>query len=133
MSGAYGSILTAFPEQFDQVEYFDMQPLVGSGWGPRTDKLTIAAVVIQCTTGRKIKDSNGNLVTFRGMELWTEELLKAGRFVDFEEDGESSVYRIMGDNAWRREAGFTVYSLEKVVAADGTEVVDPGFSTGVFT
>jgi hypothetical protein len=130
VNGVYGSILTAFPEQFADVLYFDMAPLASSGWGPRTDKKKIRATVVQCTTGRKVKDSNGNLVISRDMELWSEELLQAGRFVEFEEDGAFAVYRISGDNEWRREAGFVVYSLAKVVAADGTEGADPAFSNG---
>jgi hypothetical protein len=126
MSGVYGSILSAFSEQFQPVTYFDMAPLVGAGWGPRTDITVISAAVMQCKEGRKVKNSNSNLVTTRGMELWTEELLVAGRFID---DGEY-VYRIAGDNEWRKEAGFTVYALSKVVASDGTEVTEPAFANG---
>jgi hypothetical protein len=128
VNGAYGSILTAFPEQFIDVLYFDMAPLHSSGWGPRTDIVTIEASVVQCSTGRMIKNSNGNLVMGRGIQLWTEEDLVMGRFVD---DG-TLVYRILKDDSWITEAGFNVYQLSKLVGADDTETVDPAFSLGSF-
>jgi hypothetical protein len=128
VSGVYGSILPAFGEQVVSVLYFDMQPLHGAGWGPRTDLKTVDGI-LQCTKGRKVKDSNGNLVVTRRMEFWTEDILVTGRFLDFQDD-EFNVYRIVGDNAWDRESGFNVYEIARVVGNDGTEVVEPAFSTG---
>jgi hypothetical protein len=127
MNGAYGSIMQAFPEQLITVTYFAMDPKHGSGWETRTQVRQIQGV-LQCTGGRKVKESNGNLVTARTLNFWSEEELEAGRFID---DG-SSVYRIASDNEWIREVGYTVYGLERVVAADGTETLDPDFSEGSF-
>lgn len=124
MNGVYGSLVTAFPEQFEDVAYFDMQPQQGSGYGPRTDISTIRAVV-QCTEGRRVDPVNGNLIVTRKMDLWTEALLQVGWFVEFTEDAVPVVYRLKADNEWRREAGYTRYSLERVVGANGTEIKEP--------
>ena len=70
-----------------------------------------------------------HLVLTRGLQLWTEEVLVAGRFID---DGEF-IFRIMGDDSWTNESGFTVYGLQRVIGSDGTELVEPSFSTGDFT
>ncbi len=129
MNGVYGSIINAFPEQLEDVTYFDMAPKQNSGFGPRTSISTILGV-IQCTQGRQVKDSNGNLVRSRQMQLWTEEILVAGRFIEFQEDGEAAVYRIAGDNEWKREAGFTVYPIHKVVGANGNESNDVRMNMG---
>lgn len=126
MNGAWGSMLTQFPEAKVELEYFDMQPLDGSGYGPRTDVKKIT-VVFQRTLGRKVESSNGNLVLRRGIRFWYPGTLVVGRFVD---DGEF-VYRVgMPDNSWTNEAGFTVYDCFRVVGADGTETVEPAFKQG---
>ena len=130
MNGVYGSSIIAFPEQFVDVTYFDMAPEQGSGYGPRTGVQTIRAVV-QCTVGRRVLDINGNLVTTRKMELWTDQLLQSGKFVEFTEDAIPVVYRLVGDNEWRREDGFAVYSLERVVGANGTEDKEPVSTTNL--
>jgi hypothetical protein len=129
VNGVYGSIISAFPEQLEDITYFDMAPKQDSGYGPRTSVKTIEGV-IQCTGGRQVKDSNGNLVVSRQMQLWSEEILVAGRFIEFQEDGLAVVYRISGDNEWKREAGFTVYPIHKVVGANGNESNDVQMKTG---
>jgi hypothetical protein len=123
--GAYGSIIEAFPEQLQTVEYFDMAPGHESGYGARTDRQMIDCV-IQCKDGRRIKNSNGNLVTTRGLQIWYEGTLEMGRFID---DGQY-VFRIAKDDSWLNEAGFNVYGVDKVVGADGTEITEPAFDDG---
>ncbi len=124
--GAWGSILNQFPEAKVKVQYFNMQPLNGSGYGPRTD-IQNFTVAFQCTVGRQVKNVNGNLVLQRGIRFWFEGTLNIGWFID---DGQY-VYRIgMPDNSWTNEAGFTVYDAFRLVGADGTEVVEPAFAQG---
>ena len=126
MNGALGSMLTMFPEAKVPVQYFNMQPVNGSGWGPRTDVRNFSGV-LQCTGGRRVKDSHGNLVIERQMRFWTSEDLQVGWFID---DGQY-VYRLgIPDNSWTNEAGFTVYDCERVVGNDGTETVEPPFQQG---
>ena len=125
MNGIYGSSVVAFSEQLQTVTYFDMQPGSGSGWGPRTDIKQIQCI-LQCKDGRRVKDSNGNLVTTRGLQCWYEGVLEMGRFID---DGQY-IFRIAKDDSWISEAGFTVYGLDKIVGADGTEITEPAFNVG---
>jgi hypothetical protein len=124
-SGVYGTIITAFYDLAETVTYFDQAPAAGSSWGARTDVQTIQ-VVIQCKDGRRAKNSNGNLVTTRGIQIWYEGELTMGRFID---DGKL-IYRIAKDDAWTNEAGFTIYGVDKIVGADGTEVTEPAFNNG---
>jgi hypothetical protein len=119
-------MLTAFPEGKVSVQIFNMQPLNGSGWGPRTDVKTMAGV-LQCTGGRRVRKSNGNLVLERKMRFWSNVPLTVGWFLD---DGQY-VYRIgLPDDDWSDYADFVIYDLERLVGADGTEVVEPAFNQG---
>lgn len=127
MSGSvYGEQILAFPELQRSFPAFDMAALHGAGYGPRTGEHTVRGV-FQCTLGRMVKDSNGNLVRSRDTRFWTRETIVVGTFMECEGD----VYRVgMPDNEWKREGGFTVYNLKKLVGNDGREVVEPAFDTG---
>jgi hypothetical protein len=126
VNGAFGSILTAFPEAKITVTYFNMQPLPGSGYGPRTDIETLSGV-LQCVGGRRVGTRNGNAVIERQMRYWSDTPLQVGWFID---DGKY-VYRIgIPDDDWSDEADMTIYTLERVVGADGTETVEPAFDQG---
>jgi hypothetical protein len=118
-------MILAFPEQLQTVNYFDMQPGHGSGYGQRMDVKPIQGI-LQCTEGRRVKNQNGNWVVTRGVHFWYEGVLVMGRFID---DGQM-VYRIVKDDDWTTESGFAVYSLERVTGADGTELTEPAFNDG---
>lgn len=124
MSGAYGELLLAFPEQQEQIAYFDMQA-VGSRYGPPTGVQTITGAIQRIE--RRVKENNGNLVTVRERYLWTDAVLVSGKFIR-DEDG--LTYRITADSEWLREAGFTRYTVERVVGADGTDSVDADINYG---
>ena len=47
MNGALGNVLASFPEAKIPVQYFDMQPLPGGGYGPRTD-VQLLMGILQC-------------------------------------------------------------------------------------
>ena len=72
MSGIYGDMLLAWPEQNRQLEVYDQNPLINAGWDPvkdpQTGKIikTTVVGVFQNTRGGGIKDSNGNLVQAEG-------------------------------------------------------------------
>ncbi len=116
--GKYGNVLLCFAEQLQTVTAFKMRPLVDSGYGPE-EGVRKSSGVLQCKAGRRTEIVNGNLVRTRDMEYWTADVLEVGSFV---RDGDGIVYRVKGDNEWRREAGFTVYTLRMLVGADGDEV-----------
>jgi hypothetical protein len=119
-------MLSCFAEAMEDLPYFNMTPKPDGGWGPRTDESTISGVV-QCTgEGRMLKPSNINAAVTRKQMLWTEDDLETGRFVEWEGD----VYRVKQNDTWDREAGFNIYTLEKVIGGDGREALDPAFRTG---
>ena len=125
--GAFGNMMSMFPETQIMVDYFDQQPLHGGGYGPRTDFSKVRGI-LQCTTGRRVKTSNGYKIIGRGMKFWTETPLQAGRFIS---DG-VYVYAVSvpASDDWEREGGFYIYDLERVIGPDGTEIVEPTFNHG---
>jgi hypothetical protein len=61
------------------------------------------------------------------MRYWSDTPLQVGWFID---DGKY-VYRVgIPDDDWSDEADMTIYTLERVVGADGTETVEPAFDQG---
>ena len=66
MSGVYGDMLLAWPEQQRNLEVYDMTPKVNGGWDPVVDQQTGKVItmtvigVFQNTRGGGVKDSNGN-------------------------------------------------------------------------
>lgn len=125
MSGIYGDMLLAWPEQNRPLEVYDQDPSINAGWdpvkNPQTGKIIKATVVgvFQNTRGGGVKDSNGNLVQAEGCEFWTQTKDLAGKF--FVRD--SKVYRLSvpDDSDWSFEGGFYRYGVEKVVGNNGTE------------
>ena len=125
MSGIYGDMLLAWPEQNRSLEVYDQNPGINAGWAPVTDpqtgkiiKTTVVGV-FQNTRGSGVKDSNGNLVQAEGCEFWTQTKDLAGKF--FIRD--NKVYRLSvpDDSDWSFEGGFYRYGVEKVVGNNGTE------------
>lgn len=126
MSGIYGDSLLAWPEQQQALTVYDMAPEVNGGYNLVPGTMRVIIGIIQNTTGKQIKDSNGNLVAGNGQELWTSESNLDGIFLNYEDD----VYRIKTSNNWKFEGGFKKYSLEKVVGNNGTEHDDAAWNTG---
>ncbi len=124
MNGALGNVLASFPEAKIPVQYFDMQPLPGGGYGPRTD-VQLLMGILQCVGGRRVGTKNRNAVIERQMRYWSDVPLQVGRFID---DGKY-VYRIgIPDDDWSDETEMVIYTCERVVGDDGTLTVEPAFS-----
>ena len=123
MSGVYGDMLLAWPEQMRTLSVYDMEAKINGGWNkvvdPQTGDLITQTIigVFQNTRGGGVKDSNENLVITNGCELWTETGNLDGKFIDVE----GLVYRLQDTNNWSFEGGFHRYGLQKVVGNDGTE------------
>ena len=134
MSGVYGDMLLAWPEQNRQLEVYDQNPAINAGWeavtDPQTGKVITTTVVgvFQNTRGGGIKDSNGNLVITEGCEFWTHSDNLDGKFFV----RNSKVYRLcVPDNSdWSFEGGFYRYGVEKVVGNNGTESDNASWNTG---
>jgi hypothetical protein len=123
--GVYGEPLLAFQEQLQEINYYDMPPLQETGYGPRQSYGTIRGVMQ--TSESRIKQSNGNLVLAVVRFLWTDEMVIAGKFI---QGDDGVIYRVVADNDWTREGGFTRFTLEKLVGANGDDTLDPGMSVG---
>ena len=128
----YGDMLLYFPEQRRSLAVYDMTPKINGGWDkvtdPQTGKVITQTItgVFQNTAGDQTRDSNGNLVHTKGMELWTETGGLADKFTEYQ----GSTYRLKSDNDWESEGGFFRYQLEKVVGNNGTESDNAAWNTG---
>ena len=133
MSGVYGDMLLAWPEQNTTLEVYDQTPKINAGWNPVTDQSgeiikTTVVGVFQNTRGGGLKERNGNTVDTEGCEFWTHTAGLVGKFFI----KENKVYRLSvpDDSDWTREGGFYRYGVEKVVGNNGTESDNATWNTG---
>lgn len=131
MAGVYGDMLLAWPEQQRVFQVYEMTPKINGGWDIVKDKsgniiYTQIIGVLQNTRGGGLKESNGNLVSTEGRELWTQTAGLAGKFFEFE----NAVYRLSEVNNWSYEGGFYRYGVNKVVGNDATESDNAAWNLG---
>lgn len=122
----YGEFLLAFPEQYKTITVYDMTPLINGGFSVVPDSEQIIKGIYQNTSGRRLQDSNGNLVQTSGFELWTTTPNLTGKFTEINQN----IYRLNSDNNWVNEGGFVRYGLEKVVGNNGTEPINTSWNIG---
>ena len=131
MSGVYGDMLLAWPEQMRSISIFEMNPKVNGGWEKICDQqgnlITFEVTgVFQNTRGGGVKESNGNLVETDRRELWTHTAGLEGKFFMWE----GVTYRLTDTNTWSFEGGFHRYGVEKVVGNDATESDNASWNLG---
>lgn len=131
MSGIYGDMLLAWPEQQRTIQIYDMKPRINGGWDVVKDQAgnviyTTIIGVFQNTRGGGVKENNGNLVKTEGRELWTQTGNLEGKFLTWE----GEVYRLTDTNNWGFEGGFHRYGVEKVVGNDATESDNASWNIG---
>lgn len=128
MSGIYGDMLLAWPEQQRSITVYDMTAKVNGGWDVVDGSQQTIIGVFQNTRGGGDKDSNGNLVRTEGRELWTRTGNLDGKFLTW--DG--VVFRLSAPdtNDWSFEGGFYRYGVQKVVGNNGTESDNAAWNLG---
>lgn len=124
----YGDLLLAFPEQRRKLTVYKMTPKINGGWTADGESEVVTGLY-QNSSGKHLKDSNGNLVQTAGFEFWTERGNLDGYFTQIK----GNVYRLNSSNDWNYEGDFSRYSLEKVVGNDGAESVDITWNIGADT
>lgn len=125
MSGIYGDMLLAWPEQYTSLTVFDMTPGINGGLSSVDGSELAIKGVFQNTRSGASKDSNGNLVETNGMELWTSTGGLSNKYLSWE----GKLYRLIDNNNWSREGGFYRYGLEKVVG-NATESDNASWNLG---
>jgi hypothetical protein len=122
----YGDLLSFFPEQFRQFDYFLMKPNVVASYTKREDVRKVTGVFQYMKKGELKREedtqSDVNIPTF-----WTREKLKVGEgFIQKDDE----LYRIVNPADWLFEGGFNCYVLESFVgnsdAQEPFEDVDLG-------
>lgn len=149
-SAINGQMLLHFPEAFQPFNYFTMSPLINdnyiilpySGYNGVDDNLQIPLSGIQVPVSgyappgtylgifqndeSSIRPTEGNLVNYVKYLLWAEEIFIPGWFVEWN----NTTYRIVSSNDWPYYAGFTQYSLERIIGSDGQGTIPSGLSDG---
>jgi hypothetical protein len=115
----YGDMLSFFPEQFRQFDYFRMKPNTVASYTKREDVRKVTGVFQYMKKGelRREEDtqSDVNIPTF-----WTRQKLNVGEgFIQKEDE----LYRIVNPADWLFEGGFNVYILETFVG--NSDVQEP--------
>jgi hypothetical protein len=112
--GVYSpNMLAHFPEQFRMFTYFNMDPKINSGYTVSTPASYWG--ILQNDTSF-VKDGNGNLVEVNHENLWTDQKLIRGFFIEFD----AVNYRIVDGSDWPHEGGFYHYTLDRQVGDNGT-------------
>ena len=134
MSGIYGAMLLAWPEQNRPLEVYDQNPSINAGWDPVKDpqtgeiiKTTVVGV-FQNTRGGGLKDSNGILFDAEGCVFWTQTGVLVGKF--FQRNGKVYRLSVPDDSDWSFEGGFYRYGVEKVGGNNGTESDNASWNLG---
>lgn len=126
MSGIYGDFLLAFPEQFTSLTVFKMNPVINAGWVKEEDSDVTCRGILQNSSGKQIKDSNGNKVRSSHLEFWTNLPELDGMFTKIK----NVTYILNSGNEWTKEGDFARYTLEKVVGNDGAESTSTAWNPG---
>jgi hypothetical protein len=122
MPGIYGELLDHFPEQFQSIPVFDMDPKINNGYENKTPDVLVQGIIQNYETD--VLDNNGNLAVKAGLYLWTYRPVTAGFFCRYQ----NTVYRLIVANDWPREGGFFEYRMERLVGSDGQVQVTPAFN-----
>lgn len=126
MSGIYGNFLLAFPEQFTTLTVYNMTPGMNAGWTKVEGSDIVCRGILQNSSGKQIKDSNGNKVKSSHLEFWTDKPELDGMFTKIK----STTYILNTANEWTKEGDFARYILEKVVGNDGAESTSTAWNSG---
>lgn len=127
MSGIYGVMTYAFPEQRRAGTYFNQDPKINSGYDRGIDPPDETPIIgIFQNNESDVKDGNGNIVKRQGLYLWVEQQLTLEYFVRFAD----VVYRVISGNDWPFEGGFYEYGIERLVGDNGDESKEPAWNIG---
>ncbi len=123
-SSIYGDTLLSSPEAFQSAVMFSQNPVVNGGYVDQTQGVPVRLIFKDETSG--VKDANGVWVRTVKKTVWSRKALVVGTFLLFED----IVSRIMTDSGWKRQAGFFIYGLDKVVGDNGSPSYDPKANNG---
>ena len=124
MTAIYGDSLLSSPELMETIQVFQQAPLVGGGYGPKSDPIPFR--VIKWDEGSRIKGQDGTWVKIASRTLWSRKQIPDASFFD----KLGTVWRIMTDQAWKQQAGFYIHGLEKVVGLNGNPSTAPEVNLG---
>jgi len=124
ITGIYGSELPSFPEQHQEFKWWKASAQFNDGWTLTTNPVLLYGIFHNYKSG--IANSNNMTISYSHYFLWCSEEMDDGDFIQWQ----GVTYRILHDNNWTTQNGYTQYLINKVVGSNGTNQVDPVFSSG---
>jgi hypothetical protein len=119
-------MLAAFPELMKDYEAFKMKPHIGGGYGERYDKRTVTGYWSWRKSGKMGTEGDLNVpnhqATFWAQDdfLTGETLIGQNDFVEVKGD----VFRVIEDDDFSHEGGFTKCLMQRLAALDGRQVTN---------
>lgn len=104
----YGDVLSAFPEQFERFEYFEMKPKGTVGYYPRKS-LGFVTGVFQYVKRAVFEQAGDTLSEIKVPTLWTRKKLSVGNWIN----SSGTALRIVKEYNWKKQGGFIAYELEE--------------------
>lgn len=125
MSGIYGEMLAAFPEQFIDVYYYIRKPKVGAGYEEKEAGVTTGILQTEksmALSSEKNMGDDGRFIEYKDENfLWVQDPtpLENGYFI--KTDQSEYLYRLTGKKEWEYYGGFIKFSLEIVQGVTGED------------
>lgn len=113
----YGDMLSFFPEQFRQFDYFRMTPNAVASYSER-ENLGKVRGIFQYMKKGELRRENEALDDVNIPTLWTKQKLNVGSYFIQKED---ELYRIVNPSDWMFEGGFYCYVLETFVGVSDVQ------------
>ena len=124
MTALHGDLLLSVAGRMETIQVFQQAPVVGGGYGPKSDPIPYR--VIKRDEISSIKNQDGTIFKSASRTIWSRDQIADAAF--FEE--ESIIWRIITDQAWKRQSGFYIYGIEKVVGLNGMPTQEALVSLG---
>lgn len=120
----YGDMLSFFPELKKRYVYFRARPLVGGGYGPRTNVGTITGILQYVKAGDILKQ-NDTEADVEVPAFWTRTKMLMDSYL---EDEDGVIYKRTKPTDWKNHGNFYVYVLETVVGILDEQPSNPSVS-----
>lgn len=124
VTGVYGGILADFPEQFQSYTYWPASANYNDGWDPVGAPMIGRGIFHNDKSG--LANSNGNTVFYSHYFMWSKLDHADGTFIEWN----CTVYRVLHDNDWTTQDGYTQYHINRVIGSDSLDTVDPAYNNG---
>ena len=122
----YGEMLSYFPELFQLVDYFSMNPQPVASYDERKDLGKVKGV-FQFIRKGELARSGDTLSEKEVPTFWTTKKLEVGNFITVDEID----YRIDSNDDWMFAGGYYCYGLETLIGNTDKQEEIPDVDLGI--